>query len=161
MDEIHVNENKADDRVRDMLVGLTHRTSRHGFLVGVFRIALSALGISLFPLLPVDRIIENAEACTSCSDCKLCNICGTLCGCYGGGLDYCPSCAAAANSWGGCCQCGPSRYLMSYIDCCTLAPNNCHQSGTCTQCCPKSQFVWCGASGWTYICTIAQVNGFC
>lgn len=161
MRDSQLSEEKPEDRVRDLFVTFTHTTSRKGFLAWVFKIALSALGISLLPVLPVDRSSQDAEACTTCSDCKLCNICGDLCGCYGGSLTSCPSCAFQGSNWGGCCPCGPSRYLMSYIDCCAGIPNQCQKSGTCTHCCPKTQLNWCGGSNLQYICTLAVVQGFC
>lgn len=161
MDDTHPNTTGEADRVRGLLVSLRERTSRQGFLAQVWRMALWVLGISLAPILPVDRLVKDAEACTSCSNCLLCNICGTLCGCYGGGLYDCPPCAGGGNSWGGCCACGTSRYIVNYIDCCTSQPSLCVPSGTCSHCCPKVQFNWCGNSNLTYICTIIQTQGFC
>jgi hypothetical protein len=77
-------------------------SSRRSALASLGRACLKLLGISMLPLLPVDRIVKPAMAQSICTSNYLCGIWGRLCGngCVGCGTSMvCSSCSAAGSSW--------------------------------------------------------------
>src|SRR5947199_6540631 len=83
-------------------------TSRRSWLVGIGRSVLKVMGVSMLPLLPVDRIVTPADAQTSgpCDYWFLCGIYGCVCDCSacGGTHVTCPSCATKSSGyWDECC----------------------------------------------------------
>lgn len=165
MDQPNINENKLDQIEARILSKLAERTSRKGFLAQTGKMMLKVVGISLLPVLPVDRIIRNLEACCPTYYCTgqlwyLCGMNGKICcnitGCLGGTGTKCPQCATKGSGyWCACC----AHIMVKYYDCCAVA-------GSCTGCsncspvnCSGVQEAWCN-SGQQYRCTIFQVTQF-
>lgn len=144
-------------------------SSRRGLFTWIGRNALRLSGLTLIPLLPIDRR-SVALAQSTCSDWRLCgqcgNICAACCGGSGGGAS-CPSCLAKGQfGWTKCCYpdaCSTpgTGTMYAYWDCCG-STSACHGTA-CTANCPQT--AWCldssGASLGTYQCTIAIPGGSC
>jgi hypothetical protein len=176
MEEIK-ESSQEDDQPIDagtarLLTTFSALTSRRGVLAAGGRILLRIAGVSLLPLLPVDRVF--ASAIPNCDDdWEYCGIygafCKACCGHTGYEIDVCPPCLYKASSWTVCCcnACGSKqgRYV-SYSDCCGLKPGYTTAqaqacSGTfCTRGC--QQPYWCGSyPSATYRCTIITVGATC
>jgi hypothetical protein len=115
-------EQSIDERSVPYLVEWAQRVSRRGLLARVGQVAMKIAGISLVPLLPVDRAFAQF-ACGS-GDWQTCGMHGFFCkSCCGGGPSYasCPPCTYTGSFWTGCCQppdvCA-SKVLIRYYDCC-------------------------------------------
>lgn len=110
-------------------------SSRRSAIVRVGKMCLKALGISMLPLLPVDRIVREADAQSNpCSSWFLCAIYGRLCGaanCSCGTTNSCPSCATSGSFWQKCCQYGSGYSTVQYIDCCSSSQTCVNSCSTC------------------------------
>lgn len=126
-----------DEQTADYLIGISQRLPRRGVFAAVGRFTLRIAGISLLPVLPVNR----AFAQFACSGWALCNMHGRFCpACCGHGArqSECPSCTVTDLSWTGCCSPdGCTNFLVRYKDCCANA-------GVATDCANGS---WCGIGG--------------
>lgn len=154
------------DRVYGLLAKkLAERISRKGFLAQTGTMALKVAGVALLPLLPIDRIVKDAEGSCStgvepgCGDWQLCGICGKICcsasGCTNGSKYRCPTCTSREGMWCVCCDAPDGNsYEIKYYDCCeTQGQSNCSGCSSCSQCCPThSTKAWC--NGKQYRCTI-------
>jgi hypothetical protein len=144
-----------------LAVQFYHRTSRKDFLTQTGRQILKCLGITLLPLLPINRIVQPALAQgTYCnSTWYLCGIWGRLCNCSactGGSLSHCPSCAVSDAYWDDCCYQGTTGVGIRYYDCCATVQECPFSCSTCEQCQRgKDQGPWC-PSGKPYMCSVAQ-----
>ena len=95
------------------------------------------VGGMMIPLLPINRVVEQAQAqmsdesgaaaeaeggdLTSCDYWRYCGFDGYLCSCCGGALTSCPpGTAASPTSWVGTCQhpTDGKEYIIAYRDCC-------------------------------------------
>ncbi len=161
------------DRVFGFLAKkLAERTSRKGFLAQAGSLALKVAGVTLLPLLPIDRIVRDAEGICSfgvepgCGDWQLCGICGNVCcnnsGCNNGSKYRCPTCTSREGMWCLCCDAPDGNsYEIKYYDCCeTSGQTNCEGCENCTYCCPRYQpKAWC--YGKDYRCTIVVTGSRC
>jgi hypothetical protein len=158
----------ARDRQEAFFVGWSERFSRKGFVVRLGQILLRVIGVSFIPLLPVDHIVPNAEACgISCSTYWLCGLYGRQCcaNCWTGtGTNTCPTCASRGTSfWSSCCPGAPGLpgqncVTVRYYDCCS-SDINCDCS-LCLFCANNSrQLAWCNSG--SYVCSVAMVGGPC
>ncbi len=159
------DENNFDALSRRLLESLSQRSSRRGILAKLGKIALGALGVSLLPNLPLDRLFKM-EAQTECSPLELCGIYGAICNtgssnCCNGqvGASGCPSCTTRGYfAWTKCCPTGGcvDGFYVEYWDCCggtDAQAAGCY--GTfCENNTPQPQ--WC--SGGAYRCTVAVVT---
>ena len=161
---------------------VAQRTSRRGFL-GYLGKAL--VGGMMIPLLPINRVVEQAHAqtsaesgapaedegadLTSCDYWRYCGFDGYLCSCCGGGSHDCPPGATPSpTSWVGTCRhpADGRDYIVSYRDCCGKA--------SCGRClCANtvgemplyrpqldSDLIWCfGAPTMVYHCSTAEIVG--
>jgi hypothetical protein len=166
-------EPEADTQIgreERFFIGWSEQVSRKGFFARFGRLVLTIVGVSFVPILPVDRIVRDAEACdpTCASTWYLCGLCGTLCcsGCTGGAsYQTCPSCTTQGPgpAWSFCCVTGSTCNQINYLDCCTQNPGTCSCPGTCLSCsegCP--QISWCPTGdGWNYVCSVALNRGPC
>lgn len=113
-----------DEKTAEYLTRWGQHVSRRGLLSRAWQFALSLAGLSLVPVLPVDRAF--AQGITGCSDWRMCGIHGFFCkACCGGGASYttCPSCTSMGGAWTGCCkhvidECTSECKQISYADCC-------------------------------------------
>jgi hypothetical protein len=183
----HESEENGIDRAATLLLtNFSQRFSRRSVLVRAGRIAFSILGVSVIPLLPVDRIVPTAQAQDDGPDChkwQLCGMWGRLCRacrCCGTTQQFCPGCTYQGSSyWATCC---PVRTAsgeptgeyrnVKYTDCCgqqgTVEANGdshscdsgpfCHGNGYDP---PESQISWCGGAPGGFRCTHWQVLGVC
>jgi hypothetical protein len=160
------SQNHFDELSSRLLGVLSQRSSRRGVLARLGKVALSMLGVSLLPNLPLDRLFD-VEAQSGCSALELCGIYGAICNtgssdcCNGGvGSSGCPSCTSRGYfAWTKCClsgECGTPGYYVEYWDCCggtDADAYNCY--GTfCRN--NTTQPQWC--SGGAYRCTVAVVT---
>ena len=143
---------------------LGRSVSRRQLLTRTWRLILSVLGISLIPVLPVDRAIRNAEARSeACNDWRNCGLCGVSCADCGGSIGGCPSACSqtlASSGWEACC-CNDTGFcrMIQFRDCCTSSPSACQSCLTaefCSRACPQDE--WC-PSGTEYRCTKAVITG--
>ena len=137
-----------DDQTAQFLTDWSQRVSRRGLLARVANLALKIAGISIVPLLPVDRAFAQGGGC----DWRTCNMHGYFCSnCCGGSGSFstCPNCTSRQGSWVGCCEvpgsCPKRCRLFRYYDCCAPA-------GTGTSC-RGSQ---CGSLPWPAYCTSGE-----
>ena len=74
-------KDNVEERGREERFCITwsERLSRKAFVVRCGRIVLRAVGVSFVSFLPVDRIVQTADAQSNCSDWSLCGIYGTMC----------------------------------------------------------------------------------
>jgi len=161
-----VNTRDSKDSRVELLVAratraLAQRTTRKRFLARAGRFVLKAVGVAVLPILPVDRIVENAMAANG-SAWYLCGMYGRACDCAncGGSLTSCPSGCAQGSSWVACCTDlqGYGRSI-SYFDCCETG-SNCTACNSCNGCYnnPIAQPVWCGSASLIYRCTRYRIN---
>ncbi len=150
------------------LKGLYETSSRRSVLTRIGRGVLRLVGISLLPVLPIDRIVPPSLAADpNCEISELCGIYGRLCwgdSCpnCGGGNARCPSCTSIGSFWVYCCPFGSGQTQYKYSDCCTNDVNCYNNCKTCKQCLNNSKRpdAWC--DGYTYYaCTIWTTNGLC
>ena len=159
-----------DQRTARFLTNWGQRSSRRGILAAVGKFALRLAGLSILPLLPVDRAFAAVGNCSG--DWRLCGIFGWFCkDCCNdtASLFACPSCTNVGSSWSACCcsyqSCTTSCYLMSYTDCCGTKSGF---TDTQTEACqdpngecfnnPIPQPVWCGTGTGTYRCTVLTTS---
>lgn len=158
------NGTSFDERTAEYLVHWGQGLSRRGWLAKLGNIAMKIAGVSLVPLLPVDR----AQAQTpTCGDWRLCgifgNVCQTCCA-SGGSATVCPICTTkGANWWYKCCTdnstCPPVSRYINYYDCCSNDPNSTSCAGS--RCENNShQDAWC-TSGLAYRCTVIEITTPC
>lgn len=151
-------------------------TSRRGALALGGRWLLRALGLSLIPVLPLDRVFAQDSGGNptnqNCADWQYCGIHGYFCqACCGGTSPYitsCPPCTNKTKSWSTCCCCDTCAagkgFTVSYIDCCgvakgyTLAQAQTCQDTAAGKCKNAATLNWCGVGGGQYFCTVVSVG---
>jgi hypothetical protein len=161
-----------DSQVARFLTQWGQRPSRRGLLATVGKFALRLAGLSMLPLLPVDRSFAAVGDCAA--DWRLCGMFGQFCqNCCNqtASLTSCPTCTQVGSSWASCCcntvNCITSCFMISYTDCCGTAsgftdsqaaacqdPTGCHRN-------PVPQPVWCGGVSGAYRCTVISVGAPC
>lgn len=165
------HESKFDIAAGRFLDGFAQRVSRRGILARLGKFALTLLGLTLVPNLPLNRVCvveaQNPSGASCDSDWRLCGIYGNLCkACCGGSASKtsCPSCTTRGSSWSRCCR-DPNGNCkwVSYFDCCGGGSDAANCKGTwCQGNCGGSEPNWCGgAGGNVYRCTIVSVGGSC
>lgn len=165
----HQNSNGSsfDERTADYLADWGQKLSRRGWLARLGHLAIRISGVTLLPLLPVDRAAGQVVP-PSCGDWRMCGLWGNVCqSCCGQSAAWysCPSCTTqGANAWSLCCidneVCPPTVRNVSYYDCCGGASAN----GCTGQGCPNNpnpQGNWCAGTGGTYKCTVVWVGANC
>jgi hypothetical protein len=163
-------------------------TSRRGALALGGRLLLRALGVSMIPLLPLDRVFAQNTGGNptdqNCADWQYCGIhgffCTACCGLSTPAITACPPCTNTTKHWSTCCCCDSCAagkgFTVSYIDCCglnnpkppakpvwTLAQaeacqNKNSNSGAPGECKNATTWNWCGVGGGQYFCTIVSVG---
>jgi len=163
-----------DSQTADFLTHWGQRLSRRGLLATVGKVALRLAGLSILPMLPVDRAFAAVGSCAG--DYRLCGMCGQFCkNCCNqtASLFTCPTCTKPGASWTQCCcdtLCAGSCFMISYTDCCGTNPGTqgftdsqaaaCQDSAGCANGCPQP--VWCGGVGGdVYRCTVIHVGATC
>jgi methylamine dehydrogenase light chain len=141
---------------RAIFTELAQTNSRRGFLAGIFRLTLSAVGVST--VYQIVAPAQRALADSNCTQCQLCGMCGYPCDACGGSLSSCPSGSSqGSSSWSACCFCG-SCQTYRYYDCCA-SEGPCPVT-KCTQGCNTQ--AWCAGSGFAaYYCSLAIASGGC
>jgi methylamine dehydrogenase light chain len=162
---------------------LARRTGRRSFMSRAGGVLLSAVGVSVLPVLPVARAADPARRVPAppegiegpegdpkhCDYWRHCAIDGFACACCGGSATACPPGSEMSPvTWVGTCR-NPSDgkdYLISYNDCCG--------KGLCGRCqCNRNEgerpdyhwvrandINWCaGAKSQSYHCSVAIVIG--
>jgi hypothetical protein len=162
------------------LSAFSRSTSRRGFLAGGWRLFLKGLGISVFPLLPLYRVIAQSPPTQDCQgDWQYCGQHGNFCqACCGGAaaITSCPVCTSTGSSWSACCCCPGcnSAFTILYVDCCGLVacpsgkcpPGTTYTAAQAADCkgadCRRVQRWgwWCGLKG-VYRCTIINQTTPC
>jgi hypothetical protein len=167
MNEHQNTESNLDERLASYLRGQANSLGRRSALAKVGKILLRLSGLTLIPLLPLDRRFE-VSAQSSCTW-QTCGMCGILCNSCcnnSGGFSRCPTCSGmvTAGSWGGCCYasgaCSGTQFY--YADCCTTnqsQANSC--KGTACQAACYPHFPAYCASGCYYSCTIVTQGCSC
>src|ERR1700685_4759353 len=155
MEELQESSSRLDRTLATYLQGQAQRLSRRSVMVTFGKIVLRVLGISLVPLLPLDRRFTLEAQAGTCSASQTCGMCGYFCkSCCGSTSVYstCPSCLTKRGSWSGCC--GTVTYV--YTDCCGTATNAraCKSSTFCGtyptgDCVNQGYYAYC-SSGETY-----------
>lgn len=177
-------ENRFDTATALLLSGFSQRCSRRSMLARAGKFALSALGVSMIPLLPVDRIVPEVEAQgpPGCMKWQLCGMWGRLCRscrCCGTSQQFCPGCTFQGGFWATCC---PVRTAggeltgeyrnVKYTDCCgqqgTVASNGDANTCDADPFCegnyidpPEPQGSHCSGAPGAFHCTHWQVLGQC
>jgi Methylamine dehydrogenase, L chain len=157
-----------DRLTREAVIGLSQTSDRRGFLARVGKYLLTICGVTIVPLLPVDRLVEEARA-ADCSDWRLCGIYGHPCDCCVGGslTGGCPGTLEEGAEWVVCCT-NPtdnSSHLIAYIDCCNVKghpPPVCDLCGSCYN--NSQQPAWCPhlfGKLYIYGCTFITVGESC
>ncbi len=166
-----------DSRAARFLTLWGQRPSRRGLLATVGKLALRLAGLSVLPLLPVDRAFASVGNCGA--DWRLCGMWGQFCQacCSNAASLYaCPVCTLLGSSWSLCCcntvNCNTTCYMITYTDCCgtdtrytdsqaqacqdTTSTGQCHRN-------PTEQMSWCGGVGGVggYRCTVISQGSFC
>lgn len=166
-------EPKVDERIATYLENQGQRVGRRGMLTTVGRMLLRLSGLTLIPLLPLDRRF-TVSAASTCSW-ETCGMCGTFCSsCCGssGGFSTCPNCLTKGGAWGLCCYntalgvCSCDKgYMFFYYDCCGTPTNAaaCRSTTSCGtpptgNCAGYGGGVYC-TNGYTYGCTIVSGPG--
>ena len=161
------HESQIDAAAAKWFEGFSRVTSRRGFLARAGQVMLRMLGVSLIPLLPVDRAFGQSQ---NCSEAAYCGQYGAFCkSCCGDGphATSCPRCLFQATSWTFCCCFGTcpnvTQRLVSYYDCCgvkpgfTVSQTLACQGSWCRRAAPQPY--WCGSyPSSTYRCTIVSVS---
>src|SRR5258708_3890764 len=111
-----------DSQTADFLRHCGQRVSRRGLLAAVGQVALRLAGLSILPMLPVDRAFGAVGSCAT--DYRLCGMYGSFCkDCCNqtASLTSCPSCTQVGASWPFCCctaSCPSTCRMITYTDCC-------------------------------------------
>lgn len=170
MSEQQKIESNLDERIASYLGEQSNRFSRRSGLMKIGRILLRLSGLTLIPLLPVDRrFVVSAQYGCNWQTCGMCGVlCNTCCN-NSGGYSKCPTCSGmvTASAWGACCyeqagDCSGNTFL--YSDCCTQNSNDAQScKGTaCQTACYPNFPAYCSTIGtWFYSCTIVTVSGTC
>lgn len=138
------------------LRSMSWRISRRSFAVKVGKAILTALGLSIVPVLPVDR-----QSYASSSDCYAWYMCGIgamrvcSCACGVSGDGPCPGTTQQGGSWFACCFSTyyNKSYGVTYKDCCGY--NSCcpdQNLNNACNCKPYDRPNWCNGAGGNYIC---------
>jgi hypothetical protein len=163
-------ESESDLTAARWFEGFSRVTSRRGLLAEAGQVLLRILGVSLLPLLPVDRAFGQSQ---NCSDGTYCGQYGAFCkSCCGDGPlgGSCPRCLYKSASWSFCCCSGTcpnvTKNMVTYWDCCGIKPGyTAAQTAACQgSWCRRAprQPYWCGGQpNSTYRCTIVSVGGSC
>ena len=177
-------ENKYDRATARILDGFAQRVTRRSMLARVSKFALWVMGVSVVPLLPIDRVMRSVEAQgAGCGIWQLCGIWGrrcNTCACTAGTVQSCPACTFQGTSWRTCCPVRDSsgnvtgeRRYVDYIDCCgqqgsascTGNANTCDASPFCNGNGlepAEPQPNWCGGVGGNvFHCTHFIVGNTC
>jgi methylamine dehydrogenase light chain len=177
-------ENKFDKATARVLDSFAQRVTRRSMLGRISKFTLTVMGVSVVPLLPLDRVVRSVEAQGSgCQIWQLCGIWGRrchTCACSSGTNQSCPKCTWQGGSWSSCCPVRTSggtltgeRRTVQYIDCCGQQgstscngdASTCHAAETChgnDMDPPQSQQNWCGGTGGNvYRCTHFIVHNPC
>ncbi len=161
-------ESNLDRWLAGHLEKQSNKLSRRSALMRVGQLLLRLSGLTLIPLLPVDRRFK-ASAQTGCSW-QTCGMCGYLCNTCcnnSGGYSKCPTCAGMvkANAWTGCCYpsvCQPGT-VFTYADCCSsnqTSATSCR--GTpCQAACYPGFPAYCTSGAQYYACTIVTQGQSC
>ena len=166
-------ESKAfDSAASRVLTAFSQTTSRRGLLAAAGRLLLKVAGVSVIPLLPVDRVFAQSQNCTG--DWQYCGQYGAFCkSCCGQSAQIfsCPQCLYTGAAWTRCCcpanSCtNGNGYLVSYKDCCGVRPGwtSTQTAGCAGSWCRRNvpQPYWCGSyPSSTYRCTVISVGGPC
>jgi hypothetical protein len=169
------NDQKLDLLTAKALSAFSQSTSRRGLLAAGGRLFLRALGISIFPLLPLYRVVAQGGPPTqNCKgDWQYCyqhgNFCTACCGGSSPWITTCPPCTnqRTDQAWHWCCCCPGCQggYTISYIDCCGLVtPVNGvkytnAQAAACKGADCRNTLAfgwWCNGLSDTYRCTIVN-----
>jgi hypothetical protein len=160
----HHNDNSVDAFVATLLRKRGQSISRRGVLARMGKGLLGVVGISLVPVLPIDRTFATTAQGGPCCQWQLCGIQGYLCG-SGNGTSSCPSGTHQGASWSKCCDngndCNPESRMIEYWDCC--ATSQAVAVGTRGTHCAHNSSVedaWC-AEGDFYGCTYAEIGAIC
>lgn len=159
----HDNDNSVDTFVATLLKKRGQSISRRGVLARLGKGLLGVVGISLVPVLPLDRTFAMPAQGGPCCTWELCGIQGYLCG--SAGSSTCPSGTHEGASWSKCCDngndCNPESKMIEYMDCCattsavaiaTRGPSCLHNSSVTD--------AWC-AEGEFYGCTYVKIGNTC
>jgi len=169
MSEHQKAESDLDERLAGYLADQSNRFSRRSVLMKVGRILLRLSGLTLIPLLPVDRrFAVSAQSTCSWQTCGMCGVLCNNCCSSSGGFSKCPACSGIvkAGVWGGCCYApgACSGTMFSYADCCTPIFNtatSCHGTSCQTACRPNFPHYCSTTSTYYYACTIVIQGGGC
>ena len=162
-----LDRESVDSQAARLLTVWGQRSSRRGLLAIVGKFALRLAGLSMLPLLPVDRAFAAVGACAS--DWRLCGMWGRFCkDCCNqtASLYNCPTCTLQGSFWSFCCchnvNCSTVCETISYFDCCGTASGftdaqaqactDTSAAGLCTRN-PAEQPIWCGNAPAIYRCT--------
>jgi hypothetical protein len=179
-----VEENNFDKATARILDSFAQRIPRRSMLARVSKFTLTLLGVSVVPLLPLDRVVRSVEAQGSgCGIWQLCGIWGrrcNTCACDAGTAQSCPKCTYQGTAWRTCCPVRTSsgaltgeRRYVDYIDCCgQQGATSCNgNANTCdaAEFCQgngmdpaEQQLNWCGGlGGGVYHCTHFIVGNAC
>jgi hypothetical protein len=178
-----LEETRFDAGAAHVLEGFSRRVSRRSMISRLGKAALTALGVSVVPLLPLDRIMRTAEA--QGTDCNLWQLCGiwgyrcTRCRCCEGTQQVCPRCMYEGHFWATCCPMRSSdgtflgKYMtVKYTDCCgqqgSVSVNGDANSCDGGEFChgnnfdpPVRQDSWCAPAPGPYHCTHFTVFSEC
>jgi hypothetical protein len=157
-----------DTRLSGILADFAKRSTRRRVFSTMGRILLRITGVTIVPLLPINRMVSEAEAQgVDCNLPEFCGMWGRTCQCTGsGGYDNaCPNGCPRGGSWADCCwnEADGINYHYRYYDCCESGSmcSGCNDTN-CIWCMNKGpQFNWCGNTNLTYRCTIAVLVGTC
>jgi hypothetical protein len=171
-DQVRADRIGFDDVASRLLTNFSQRMSRRGLLAASGRLLLRIAGVSMIPLLPVDRVFAQSQNCSG--DWQYCgqygNFCKSCCG-QSAHVFTCPQCLYTGAAWTRCCC--PSNSctngqgtLISYKDCCGVKSGyTSAQTAECTgSFCARNvlQPTWCGSyPGSTYRCTVISVGAPC
>jgi len=164
MESEHDIDNSVDAFVATLLRKRGQSISRRGVLARLGKGLLGVVGISLVPVLPIDRTFAMPAQGGACCQWQLCGINGYLCG--ANGSTACPSGTVEGASWSKCCDngndCNPESKMVEYIDCC--ATTQAAATGTRGPLCAHNtsvEYAWCGGSEQYYGCTYAKIGATC
>ena len=153
-----------DNKVSEFLADFARRSTRRDIISRIGRILLVITGVTLYPLLPVDRMVPKTEANGPCDDYTSCGMCGRSCYCTGCSNDgTCPSGCPASWRWLFCCWDAQmaNYFQFAYWDCCETGSNctGCNDTNCpwCRKNCPQG--IWCINNTLIYRCTTIVKTG--